>query len=487
MTAAQWQRVREMFESLLDRDPEEAARSLKDGELDEAVVKEVLSLLAYHRRAGTFLDVPPLVAQVEEDELPAGTRLGPYRIVREAGRGGMGRTHLAIDTRLEREVCLKALRSALTGDARSRERLRREARLAASLSHPGICAVFALEELDGDLYLVTEFVDGRTMREEIAGGSAPEAGAVFETARALASALAAAHAKGIIHRDLKPENVMRAADGRLKILDFGLARGEPGSRGEIGTATLSGALMGTPAYMAPEQLHGLPADARSDVFALGILIHEYATATHPFGGPTLLATTARILDHDPEPLEVRRPDLAPLLASVVERCLRKAPADRFASAIDVAAALEGEATLRRHPARRPWWRIHQCASVAVYLIACATAWQIKEWNGSATSRWGFLILGVLATLSGIMRSHLLFTERMHADRLTEERRRLRAWLLVADLVMALLLFADAVHVSMDRPLAAALTMGLAAGIAAAVAVIEPATVAATFGSAPPSR
>src|SRR5207247_1172829 len=167
-----------------------------------------------------------------------------------------------------------ALPPRFTRDPAHRERLRREARAAAALTHPAICTVYALEELDEGLFIATEFVDGHTLREDMSSGGPRPAGEVVRTARELAGALAAAHAKGITHRDLKPENVMRTADGRLKILDFGLARIDtPDASPSAGRplATLPGVLLGTPAYMAPEQLNGQPADARTDVFAYGVL------------------------------------------------------------------------------------------------------------------------------------------------------------------------------------------------------------------------
>src|SRR5688572_6756353 len=166
-----------------------------------------------------------------EHTLEPGTVLGSYTVVREIGRGGMGRVYLASDGRLGRTVALKALPPQLTREPLHRDRLRREARAAAVLTHPGICTVYALEEFDGELYIATEFVEGHTLREEIAEGKRPSLEAIVTTARDLASALASAHAKGITHRDLKPENIMRTRERRIKVLDFGLARVEAGPGG----------------------------------------------------------------------------------------------------------------------------------------------------------------------------------------------------------------------------------------------------------------
>ena len=199
MTPEQQLRVRELFEAALDRDPSDRAGWLAAQTSDGDVRAEVLSLLDHHSRAGAFL-VDPVVSRVPDllvdDALAPGTKIGPYTIVRELGRGGMGRVYLASDARLGRTVALKALAPHLTRDPSQRERLRREARAAAALTHPGICTVYALEEIGDDLFIATEFVDGHTLRDEIAGGAKPSADEVVRTARDLAAALASAHANG---------------------------------------------------------------------------------------------------------------------------------------------------------------------------------------------------------------------------------------------------------------------------------------------------
>src|SRR3989454_10593246 len=256
MPADQQRRVRDLFEAAIDRDTSSIqswiAREAAD---DPAVRDEVLSLLDHHSRAGAFLShaIVDAVPDLFFDEaLSPGTTIGPYTVVRELGRGGMGRVYLASDERLGRTVALKALAPHLVRDPSQRERLRREARAAAGLTHPGICTVYALEEVDGELYIASEFVDGHTLRDEIESGR-PSGEMLTRTARDLAAALASAHARGIVHRDLKPENIMRTADGRLKILDFGLARID--SVQENVRVTRTGVMVGTLAYMAPEQLH----------------------------------------------------------------------------------------------------------------------------------------------------------------------------------------------------------------------------------------
>jgi eukaryotic-like serine/threonine-protein kinase len=224
MSDARWPQVRDLFEALVD-EPANVARQRLEAvrQTDPALAADVGSLLEHHGTLGAFLDRPPTIEAPVEPTFAAGTQLGPYRIEREIGRGGMGRVYLALDTHLDRQVCLKMVREELAGTPALIERLRSEARLAASISHPGVCAVYALDEVGGVLFLVTEYVDGETLRAEIDRGPFP-IDVLVDTIDELAAALAAAHARGITHRDLKPENIMRARDGRLKVLDFGLAR-----------------------------------------------------------------------------------------------------------------------------------------------------------------------------------------------------------------------------------------------------------------------
>jgi hypothetical protein len=478
-----WRRVRDLFERALEEEPRDLKGWLaREAPLDEAAHADVVSLMDHHRRAGSFLCAPPdtVLADLLDDEPPLmpGQTLGPYTIDREIGRGGMGRVYLAQDAKLGRKVALKALPPELTRDPSHRDRLRREARAAAALSHPGICTVFALEELDGHLFIATEFVDGATIRYQLDCGRRPKAEELTRVAGDLAAALAHAHEHGVVHRDLKPDNVMIAADGRVKILDFGLARlTNPEVAGP--PLTQPGTVFGTPAYMAPEQLQGQAVDARADVFAFGVLLYEYACGTHPFQAATPLAIAARILESDPEPVIDRRPDTPPAIAAVIDRCLSKAPGGRFAAGGAIVRAL---AQAPREAARAPrrlaaWWRTHQAVAIALYFIASTLCWQIKEWQpGAATAI--FVLIGVASTVAGVFRGHLLFTERMNAPGLAAEHRRATRVTLATDLVIAAALAAAGMLLASTRPLAAVLTIALGVGIAMTRTILEPSTTAA---------
>jgi predicted Ser/Thr protein kinase len=424
--------------------------------------------------------VPDLLA--DEAPLAAGATIGSYRIERELGRGGMGRVYLAFDSRLGRRVALKALAPHLVGDRRQRERLKREARAAALLTHPGICTVYALEEIDGSLYIATEFVDGRTLRAEIQGGSLPSASEVLQTARELASALAAAHAAGVVHRDLKPENVMRTAAGRLKILDFGLADIEHPDRATVSFASQPGAVMGTPAYMAPEQINGEPVDARADIFAFGVLMYEYASGTHPFHASNPLAIVGRVLNSDVAPLPSSGVESGRLIDHVITRCLQKTPAQRYASGADLVSALNRDSSPAPLPGRHTtWWRVHQVIIFVLYVAGAANGWRIKAWLDTALTLGLFLALGAATTLGGVLRGHLMFTERVNPRGFARERRRTAPALRAFDLIVAALMVGDGLAIAGRSALTAAVTLSLGLGLAAAALVLEPSTTAAAFG------
>jgi hypothetical protein len=279
--------------------------------------------------------------------LAPGTRLGSYEIVAPLGAGGMGEVYRARDTKLDREVALKVLPAAVSGDAAAFARFEREAKAVAALSHPNIVAIFDFGTSGGVAFAVTELLDGETLRQRLAGGALPVRKAV-EIGAQLARGLAAAHEKGIVHRDLKPPNVVICRDGLVKILDFGLARLVPAvaaSEGKTLTTqpelmTEPGLLLGTVGYMSPEQVRGEPADHRSDIFALGCVLHEMLTGERPFHGPTPAETMTAILREDPPALSQGSRQISPALDRIVRRCLEKRPEERFQSARDLAFDLD---------------------------------------------------------------------------------------------------------------------------------------------------
>ena len=276
--------------------------------------------------------------------LSAGTRLGPYEIVSPLGAGGMGEVYRARDTRLGRDVAVKVLPAEVAGDADRLLRFEREARAAGALNHPNILTVHDVGNEAGVAFLVTELLRGETLRESLAGGPLP-ARRVVEIATQVAHGLAAAHEKGIVHRDLKPENIFLPSNGPAKILDFGLARWKEDGAGSLSEAptmaesTAAGVVLGTVGYMAPEQVRGERADARSDIFAFGCVLHEMLGGHNPFRRESAIESFHAILKEEPPSIDSAAP-VPPPLEQIVRHCLEKAPERRFQSASDLAFALE---------------------------------------------------------------------------------------------------------------------------------------------------
>jgi serine/threonine protein kinase len=265
--------------------------------------------------------------------LDNGSRLNHYAIVSLIGGGGMGEVYRATDTRLERDVALKVLPRDVPGDATRLERFRREARAVAALNHPNIVTIHSVEESGGVHFLTMELVEGRTL-DAVIDGKGLTAEQFLVVAVPLADAVAAAHRAGITHRDLKPQNVMFGRDGRLKVLDFGLAKfgeaapvAEEEHHSELTTLlrTQAGMVVGTVPYMSPEQIQGRAVDARSDVFSLGAMFYEMATGRRPFRGETALETAAAILRDWPPPLATLAPAYPTAVFNVIDRSLAKDP------------------------------------------------------------------------------------------------------------------------------------------------------------------
>src|SRR5215471_6542966 len=287
----------------------------------------------------------------------AGTKLGRYQIRSQLGAGGMGAVFLAEDTRLHRKVALKVLPAEMAANAERLARFQREAQAVAALNHPHIVTLYSVEEAEGATFITMEFVEGAPLEQVLLPGGLPPA-QVLDIGIALADALAAAHEKGIIHRDLKPANVMFTKDGRVKVLDFGLAKLAPGPS-EAGPAaprpvasqlatqatprdprlTEAGLVMGTVPYMSPEQVKGQTVDSRTDIFSLGVVLYEMATGRRPFGGATPAETIASILRDMPPPLSEIRQDAPRHLVWIIDHWLQKAPEDRFRTAREARDAL----------------------------------------------------------------------------------------------------------------------------------------------------
>jgi eukaryotic-like serine/threonine-protein kinase len=313
--------------------------------------------------------------------LTPGNRLGPYEVLSTLGAGGMAEVYRARDTRLGRDIALKVVNEALAGDPELVRRFEQEARVAGSLNHPNLVAVYDFGLHEGAPYFITELLKGESLRQRLSRGRIPVDSALDWGAQ-LAHGLAAAHAQGVVHRDVKPENVFVTSDGQVKLLDFGIAKLAEGSRAEgthgildetvtpTGGQTRTGQILGTPAYMSPEQIRGERVDARTDIFSLGAVLYELVSGQRPFPGGSMVESGHAILHDDPAPL----PNVPPLVSQVIRRCLAKDPEARIQSAHDLAFALEmlrADAGPPRTPRKaglrglveRSWWALVLLAGV----------------------------------------------------------------------------------------------------------------------------
>jgi Tol biopolymer transport system component len=319
--------------------------------------------------------------------LTAGMKLGPYEVAALIGAGGMGEVYRARDARLGRDVAIKVLSESFTHDAERLRRFEQEARAVAALNHPNILGLYDIGSQNGSPYLVSELLEGESLRELLRGGPVPSRKA-GDYAVQIASGLAAAHEKGIVHRDLKPENLFITKDGRAKILDFGLAKltqaNSSGSGDEgltvTGSPTMAGVVMGTAGYMSPEQVRGEAVDSRTDIFAFGAVLYEMISGQRAFHRDTAAETMTAILKEDPQDLAENTRLVSPALDRIVRRCLEKRPEQRFQSAQDLAFALgaltgtdaSGPARAKPEPrAARTWlWAV----AALVLLCLSAVAW-----------------------------------------------------------------------------------------------------------------
>jgi len=427
MTPERWNKLEALFNEALELQGEaRSAHLTKVCGDDRRLRDEAEKLIAAHEMEGSFIDSidSPILAEIagltgaSRIETPVGRRIGPYQVTSQIARGGMGEVFLAEDIRLERKVALKVLLAAFTQNPERVRRFEREAKAASALNHPNILTIHEIGEADGAHYIVSEFVEGETLRERMRRGPLSMA-AALDVARQVAGALAAAHAAGIAHRDIKPENVMARPDGLVKVLDFGLAKltemriADCGLRIEEAEmlartsqdipqsairnphSTEPGLVMGTAHYMSPEQARGLKVDHRTDIFSLGVMLYEMLAGRRPFEGATASDVMAAILTKEPEPLEELRSEAGPEIARAVMRCLAKEREERFQTAGEFAAHLKaaterGEQSPPREARRtpdsgaarhdpgaflksRPIWIT---ATLALLMIAVAVYWKL---------------------------------------------------------------------------------------------------------------
>jgi eukaryotic-like serine/threonine-protein kinase len=364
MKPERWQQLDRLFHAALEREPEERAAFLDEACAgDESLRKQVEALLAGHEKAGSFIESPALevaargVAAAQgraKEEISAGETISHYRIIAPLGVGGMGQVYLAHDTTLGRKVALKLLPAEFSRNTDRVRRFQQEARAASSLNHQNIITIYEIGQVDDRQFIASEYVEGLTLREYLAGDQSPHASGerhpglqLYETlgiAMQIADALAAAHAKGIVHRDIKPENIMLVQDRHLmekesfvKLLDFGIAKlTEPlvsertvDATTKVLVNTHEGSVIGTASYMSPEQARGEVVDARTDVWSLGVVIYEMLSRRPPFGGDTSQDVIAAILRDEPPQLSSEVPDR---LRWIVEKALRRNREERYQTA-----------------------------------------------------------------------------------------------------------------------------------------------------------
>ena len=483
-----WQRVGALFDRALVTPVADRMSLVRASSEPQDIQDEVLALLESHDDSHGFLEPPAL--------LEPGAEIGAYRIERIIGRGGMGVVYLARDQRLHRAVALKALPPHLFRDDRMRARLRQEARAAAALSHPSIATVFALEEVGDQIFIASEFLEGRTLREELAAGALPQPRAL-DIARAIAAALQAAHDRGIVHRDLKPENIILTATG-VKVVDFGLAQFDVAAQDLASVTRLTdpGVMAGTPPYMAPEQLLGKPTSAQTDQFAFGVVLYEMLTGRHPFGSGALPTTIAKVLSEEPDRAEV--PDG---VWHIIARTMKKKPEERFAATRELVSALavissDEVAAAGRIPlpatnaipagnSMLGWWSTHQLIVALSYWFMVWPTWHVHKWTG----RYG--VLTFLATLAivivgGNVRLHLWFTARTYPSELAPQLANIGALVRAADVAFSVLMIGIGLVLADAHTGWAALFVSFGLGAALGFLVIEPTTARAAFRNDPKS-
>jgi eukaryotic-like serine/threonine-protein kinase len=366
MEAERWRQIERIFHAALEADEGRRAAILEDSCAgDESLRREVESLLAHHDNAAGFIETPAFAtasltppASPEPAPISAGTLIGQYRVIEAIGGGGMGVVYKAEDTKLGRLVALKFLPENLATDALALERFQREARAASALNHPNICTIYNIEEYHRRQFIAMEYLDGRTLRHHILGRALP----LDEVSRLgiqIAEALSAAHSKRVVHRDIKPGNIVVTASGLVKVLDFGLAKliAAEGGLAPTKSLTATHTVSGTLPYMSPEQLRGREVDARTDIYALGVVLYEISTGRRPFTAELMAQLVDDILNTPAPPPRALNASIPPKLEEIILKCLEKDPEVRYQSskeiAVDLRRMTEGSPdSMRVGPSRR---------------------------------------------------------------------------------------------------------------------------------------
>ena len=362
MRPERWRQIEDLFIAAFERDADQCAIFLDRACAgDDQLRDEVTSLLAAHEQASSFLGQPALApGATTKITDPARSLLGRsvshYQVISALGEGSVGQVYLALDLRLGRKVALKFLRQEFTRDPKLVQRFMREAQAASGISHPNIVTIFEIEENECGHFIATEFIEGQTLRQRLAGGGM-KLNEALDISIQLARALDAAHTAGIVHRDIKPENIMVRIDGLVKVLDFGLAKlsgDELGTTDDCIPSTSplqmgSGAVMGTISYMSPEQSLGQKVDHRTDIFSLGVVLYEMVTGAKPFTGESPASVSDAIVYYAPAPLRRERPETPSALVRIINRALEKDCASRYQTAAEMRDDLQqlvNEAYLR---------------------------------------------------------------------------------------------------------------------------------------------
>ena len=349
MADAKWQKVREIFDSALRRQPEERRRFVNEvcGD-DKTLLAEVESLLSSHDSAESFMETPAVakvadMIEAETKKLEAGKCFGHYEIIKQIGAGGMGEVYLAKDKKLDRKVAIKILNEEFSQDESNLQRFVSEAKAASALNHPNILTIYEFGEAEDARFIVSEYIEGKTLREIIRESSLrlPE---ILDISIQITGALSAAHKAHLVHRDIKPENIMIRPDGYVKVLDFGLAKLVEQKNKSIlsleestvrQNLTAKGVILGTVNYMSPEQAKGERVDERTDIFSLGVLIYEMLAGKPPFAGGNAIETIGSILNKDPVPLSRQTPEVPHEIERIINKALRKDREERYQTAKDL--------------------------------------------------------------------------------------------------------------------------------------------------------